>query len=205
MAEARPPLVDLYCEDEGHELFVRALVRRLAREQGRRVSLRTQVGRGGHGRAIAELRLWQTIFRRASSVAGDLPDLLLIIIDCNCHGWSTMRDEVEPAIDRELFPNVVVGCPDPHIEKWCFADPGAFRSIVGVAPPAVPAKCERDVYKNLLRSTLRAAGVLSLTTEMEVAPDIVAAMDLFRAGKSEPSLKHLVDELRAALKRLPSP
>jgi hypothetical protein len=34
---------------------------------------------------------------------------------------------------------------------------------------------------------------------MDIAPDIVAAMDLYRAGKKAASLKHFIDDLRDAL------
>jgi hypothetical protein len=37
---------------------------------------------------------------------------------------------------------------------------------------------------------------------MEYAPDLVAAMDLYHAGKNQPSLRHFVDELRSALQLL---
>jgi hypothetical protein len=34
---------------------------------------------------------------------------------------------------------------------------------------------------------------------IEFAEDLVASMDLYRAGKNEKSLKHFVDDLRAGL------
>lgn len=71
-----------------------------------------------------------------------------------------------------------------------------------MSTPAVPEKCERHLYKQLLRKTILDAGQLILTNEMEYAPDLVAAMDLYRAGKNQPSLKHFVDELRSALRSL---
>jgi hypothetical protein len=37
---------------------------------------------------------------------------------------------------------------------------------------------------------------------MEYAPDLVAAMDLFRAGKNQPSLRHFMDEIRSSLQNL---
>ena len=57
MADARVR-IDLYCEDHGHELFVTALIRRLAREERVTVDLKTRSGRGGHGRAVTELKAW---------------------------------------------------------------------------------------------------------------------------------------------------
>ena len=110
---------------------------------------------------------------------------------------------MEEAIDSRIFVRCVIGCPDPHVEKWCLADPQAVQEVLGVAAPSVPEKCERYFYKQLLRQTIREAGQPILTNEMEYAPDLVAAMDLYRAGKNQPSLRHFVDELRSALRSLP--
>jgi hypothetical protein len=96
---------------------------------------------------------------------------------------------------------IAIGCPDPHIERWCFADPEAVSKVFGVAAPADPGKCERLLYKRLLRSTIKTAG-RRLLIEMEYAPDLVAAMDLYRAGKNQPSLGHFIADLTSAFKRL---
>ena len=49
-----PLVVDLFVEDRAHEMFVGALVERIAREE--RVALRAQArsARGGHPRALEE-------------------------------------------------------------------------------------------------------------------------------------------------------
>ncbi|MFL6197206.1 MAG: hypothetical protein ACJ75H_23670 [Thermoanaerobaculia bacterium] len=49
------------------------------------------------------------------------------------------------------------------------------------------------------RQTILGAGQPILTTEMEYAPDLVNAMDFFRAGRNQPSLKHFLEEIRSAL------
>jgi hypothetical protein len=41
-----------------------------------------------------------------------------------------------------------------------------------------------------------------LASEMDVAPDSVREMDLYRAGKAPPSLGHFIDDVKAALKQL---
>ena len=48
------------------------------------------------------------------------------------------------------------------------------------------------------------AGQPILTTAMEFAPDLIEAMDLYRAGKNQRSLGHFVEGLRAALRLLGS-
>jgi hypothetical protein len=195
------PRVDLYCEDQGHEQFALAVLRRLTRELRIRVDPKVQSGRGGHGRALSEFRAWQ----RAVSKGGTglaVPDLLILLIDGNCQGWSAARRELEEVIDGGIFARSVVGCPDPHVERWCLADPEGFLTVVGAPPPPDPGKCERFFYKNLLRRAIRDAGQPILTNEMEYAPDLVRAMDFFRAGKNQPSLRHFVDEVQTALQSL---
>jgi len=36
---------------------------------------------------------------------------------------------------------------------------------------------------------------------MEYAPDLVEAMDLFRAGKNQQSLRHFIEDVRGAFQR----
>lgn len=189
-------LVHLYCEDRGHEEFARALLGRLAREVGVSVQVETKSGRGGYGRAVEEFKAWQRAVVR-DQITG-IPDLLVVIIDTNCSSWNTARTNIESSVQDGVFPAVVVGCPDPQ-ERWCIADPQAFREVVGRGPLTDPGKCERSVYKALLRDSIREADQPIITSEMEYAPDIVAAMDLGRAGKAQSSLHHFVDDLRTAI------
>lgn len=198
MAERR--LVDLYCEDRGHEELTRALLARLAREEGIEVRLRTQNSLGGHGRAVSEFKLWQR--KVVKGLPERVPDLLVLVIDGNCTEWGSAHKDLSGAIDKSLFPQFVVGCPEPHVERWCFADPESFKEVVGQAPPADPGKCERFLYKNLLRQTILDAGQPILTTAMEFAPDLIEAMDLYRAGKNQHSLGHFVEGVRSALRLL---
>jgi hypothetical protein len=82
------------------------------------------------------------------------------------------------------------------VERWCLADPVAFAHVVGTdVPPVGP----RSDLKQLLAGTIRKAGQFIVTDPMEFAPDIVRAMDLFRAGKNDPSLALFLSDLRAAL------
>lgn len=196
------PQIDLYCEDRGHEQFVRALLGRLAQEFGFRLNLRAVSGRGGHGKALTEFRGWQRAVSTEWNRAHEIPDLLVLLIDANCTGWAQAHREIKSSIDLAIFPRYAIGCPDPHIERWCLADPVAIQEVLGIQAPADPGKCERHLYKQLLRRTILDADQPILTSEMEYAPDLVAAMDLFRAGKNQPSLKHFADEIRSALQSL---
>lgn len=196
------PRIDLYCEDRGHEQFARALISRLAGPLSLHPKVENPSGRGGHGRALSQLRAWQKAKAKERALGQPSPELVILLIDANCEGWSQVHRKLSELIDPELFPLVTVGCPDPHIERWCFADPAAVSKVFGVAAPADPGKCERLLYKRLLRSTIKSAGRRPLTGEMEYAPDLVAEMDLYRAGKSQPSLGHFIADLTAAFKQL---
>lgn len=199
---AERPWIDLYCEDSGHEQFARALLKRLAGEISLKLSINTVSGRGGHGQAVTEFKAWQRAVTSGRGISHQIPDLLVLMIDANSTGWAPVRREIEQAIDRAVFPRYAIGCPDPHVERWCLADPQAVQKVLGIAAPPDPGKHERGLYKNLFRQTILKAGQPILTNEMEYAPDLVNAMDLFRAGKNQPSLKHFVDEIRIALQQL---
>lgn len=190
----------LFCEDVAHELFLRALVARIANDEGVGLQIETRSARGGHPKMLAELRALQKSL--GTGFVTGAPDMLVAVVDGNCTGWNQKRADVEAVLDHRVFPRWAIGCPDPHIERWCFADPDAFRDIVGIAPPPDPGKCDRDLYKDLLNKTLREADTPVLATAMEVAPDIVARIDLFRAAKQQPSLGAFIRELRTTVKSL---
>lgn len=72
--------------------------------------------------------------------------------------------------------------------------------MVGAAPqPAAPRET-RDALKERLAASVEKGGLISLSGGIDLAPELVAAMSLFRAGKAEPSLRSLVDALRIALR-----
>jgi hypothetical protein len=194
------PRVALFCEDRGHEQFVRAIVDRLAGEVSLKPILQAPSARGGHGRALEEFKLWQASFLKVGR--RETPDLLVLVIDANCSGWNEARGQLEAAIDESVILHYVVGCPDPHVERWYIADPTAFESVVGAKPGRDQAKCDRHFYKRLVEKAVEAAGVPLLTGTADLAPDIVESMDFYRASKNQHSLGHFVDGLRAAFRLL---
>ena len=74
-----------------------------------------------------------------------------------------------------------------------------FEATFGRRPKLGQRKCERDRYKRILARTIREAGYPTVLGGLEFAEEIVAAMDLYRAGKREKSLKHFVDAARTLL------
>lgn len=187
----------LYGEDISHEKFVTALTERVAVEEGVEVDIRTGSVRGGHGKAITELRDYQRLLQET----GGAPDVLVVCIDGNCRGFTTGVQEIDQAIDGAVIPSYVPFVPDPHIESWYLADPAGFKSSIGGGFSLPAQKCERGAYKNVLTQALRTAGEFVLLGGAEFADDIVSGMDLYRASKNCPSLGHAIDGLRAALKQ----
>lgn len=190
--------IDLFAEDQAHELFLRPLIERVCSDQGVRCRVRVRSARGGHGRALVELQLFQEALAKGAT-ASTLPEVLVVAIDANCTPCIKAHGKIRAIIRPEVFPRVVIACPDPHIERWYLVDPPALEQLVGRRPATVKKKCARDHYKRILRTTIERAGSPVPLGGIEFAPEIVAQMDLFRAGKANGSLKHFLGSLRAAV------
>lgn len=156
--------------------------------------------RGGHGRAISELKTWLRSLRSGAIERGDA---LLVVIDANSSGWRSMDREIRAGIDATLYPHFVVGCPDPHVEVWCAADPIACQKLFSVAVPPAPARGGRLVYKQWLWMALEQGGAVVLGDPMDICLDLLPAVDLNRACRNDAAPNHLVADLRALLKRSP--
>lgn len=185
------PSLDLFAEDQAHELFVSALIHRISKQIDVTPRLNVRSALGGHGRALAALKTYKRAVARG--VAGlSPPDLLVVIIDANC----SRPAEARAAIAREIKPDAaietIIACPDPHLERWFFADPQAFRRVIGIERTAGRRKCACDVYKNMLRDAVSQAGHFPTLGGLEFARDLVADMDLHRASRNEPSLGILI-------------
>jgi len=196
---SRVIIVDLFAEDQAHEEVVGALARRAARERDLSVNLRIRRARGGHGRVLEELRLYQTSIKRG--IAGlVLPDILVVAIDANCRRFAAARKEIEGALDASFRTLTAVACPEPHVERWCLADPPSFQKVIGITPRVPRRKCDRDFYKSLLSNSVIRAGHVPTLGGVEFADELVKAMDFYRAGKTERSLKAFLDELDSVLR-----
>lgn len=194
------PSVDLFAEDQAHELFVSALLRRILGEAGASIQLNVRSAVGGHGRALMELRTYQ---RAVLSGAAGLtrPDLLVVVIDANCKRLVEARNGVLGETTAGAAGETVVACPDPHVERWFFADPEAFVRVIGVDQQPGQRKCERGRYKSMLRDAVSRAGHFPTLGGLEFAQDLVRELDLHRASRNEPSLGALIDGLRAFAQR----
>jgi len=194
-------LVDIFVEDRAHEAFLVPMLRRIAREEDLVVSSRVRSARGGHGRAITELKLYQDLVQKG--VAGTTsPDLLIAGIDGNCSTFASAKKAIVAATHVPFSDRLVVACPDPHVERRYLADPESFKDVVGHRPTIAKRKCVRDYYKDALVKVVRKAGHPATLGGIEFAQEIVEGMDLYRAGKNDRSLKVFVDDLRRNLRTL---
>ncbi|HPW56134.1 MAG: hypothetical protein KA072_11470 [Thermoanaerobaculaceae bacterium] len=198
---SEPVAVDLFVEDRAHEAFLGPIVHRVAREEGVAVHARIRSARGGHGRAIEELKLYQSVMALDPTSSG-APALVIVGIDANCKTYPKAREAVQAEIRAGLADRVILACPDPHVERWYLADPISFETVVGFRPAVGKAKCARDYYKNLLAKSVRHGGHPPTLLGLEFAAELVEAMDLYRAGKNDHSLRAFVDELRTGLRRI---
>jgi hypothetical protein len=197
---SRPLVIDLFVEDTAHAEFLVPLTGRIAGERKREVDCRVRSAQGGQGRALAELELYQGL--TLNGLGGGMPDLLVVGIDANCRSLTAVRNEILGVLDDRLRECCVPACPDPHVERWYLADLEAFHSVVGITPSVPRDKCERGFYKQILARAVVDGGHPPMLGGIEFASDLVAAMDLFRAGRTESSLKHFADGLSGRLKLL---
>ena len=192
-------IVDVFGEDAAHEELIKALLKRMAADEEVHVRARVRTARGGHPRVFAEYQTYQEVMG-VTTERDRAADLLVVAIDGNCSSFADARKRILSTTTAPYRTRVVPACPDPHIERWYLADLQAFREVVGRGPTTVNQKCVRSHYKGILNSAIREAGHPA-SDGLEFAADIAATMDFYRAGKSDPSLKAFLDDLRAALRQ----
>ncbi len=193
-----PLVVDLFVEDRAHEEFLKPLLLRIAREEKVAVEVRVRSARGGHARAIEEFRLLQRLIQKGAEA---VPNLVVVGIDGNCVTFAKKRDEIRDATGAAFQNSVTAACPDPHVERWYLADPDSFQAVVGHRPAVGKKKCVRDDYKGVLANAVRQAGHPPTLGGIEFASELVAAMDIYRAGQNDHSLRAFVDDFRAKLRQ----
>ena len=194
-----------FLEDRAQEGFLRALVERVAREEGVPLdSLTHDVRSARHGsKAIGEFRRFLADLRRAEAF---VPDLLVVALDGNCKGYSErlaqlrkMLKPTDPFRDRIVF-----AIPDPHIERWYLMDQRALKEATGLErPPEMPPyKCKKSSYKQVLRDALCRPPVRSLLGGVEFAEKIVERIrDLEALKAADTGFHRFIADLRAAFRR----
>jgi hypothetical protein len=190
--------VVLFAEDLGHEVFLKALLERLARERAIAVRIRVRSATGGYGRALQQLR---EFVRDVERDRERRPDLLLVGVDANCQGFVEKRRQIEGRLGA-LQHIAVYAIPNPHLERWLLLDPAGFASVLGGACSLPDQKCDKDRYKQLLLRAVRDTGTEPLIGGLEFAQDLAARMDLDRARKNDDAFHRFLQELLAALNKL---
>src|SRR3972149_11636856 len=121
-----PVTVDIFVEDRAGEAFLGPMLQRIAREENLVVSPRVRSARGGHGRAIAELKLYQQVVERGTP--GFVPpDLLLAGIDGNCSTFAKAKQAIEGATHAPFSDRLGVGSPGPPRGGWDVCGSGAVK------------------------------------------------------------------------------
>ncbi len=196
-------IIAYFLEDAGQEAIIPPLVKRLIREANKPLEdfdHRTLNARGG-GSIASYRRFLEDAKRRMHLPA----DLLIVGSDGNCKGFATRRNEIIAVAANPPYPIVVTAVPDPHIERWYLLDPSALSKAAGVTKmPALPAhKCEKDYYKQLLRSAFIHSPVIPLLGGTEYGALVADKMDLYAASKADHGLAEFIDGVKSWVKQLP--
>lgn len=192
--------IALFCEDSFHEAYAKALILRICAEVELAANLKTYSATGGLPRMHHEFERFLRDMQR-NIVA--MPDILVVVLDANCVGYVQRRKLIDQVVEKypQLGPPVVVGIPDPHIERWMMVDPVAFKKVFssGCTLPAI--KCEKDLYKGLLRDEITRGGTVPSLGGQEYAEDIVSHLSV-KSINDENSLRLFAHELRQHLLQL---
>jgi len=198
-----------FLEDRAQERFICALVERVFRETcGPAARIHHDPRAVRHGsRALVELRAFFQELRHGAREGGRIttPDVILVAIDSNCKGHRERAREIRKSLrlDDPFRDRVVIAAPNPHIERWYLADEAALRRAVGLRKGVTipPYKCEKDYYKNALRSALQSEGIQVLRGGVEFAEDIVKEMGHFeRLVKADKGFGDFLAALRQAMR-----
>ncbi len=184
--------VVLFAEDSAHEQIISSMMRRLAHTMGVQINLKCLNATGGHGHVLASLRRFVSDITQHQIPS---PELIVVAIDANCHGYNGRKKEIVEIYGPTAVP-VSYAIPDPHVERWLLVDSAAFKSALGVGCAPPNQKCQRDLYKSLLRDAVEKAGATPLLGGIEYADDIVAKMDLTHTPQADESLEKFLSPVR---------
>ena len=85
--------IALFVEDDAHEKIIGALVWKIAAEFGFNVTFDWRNAVGGHGKVIAELKVY---IRDLKLQGTPWPDLIVVATDANCKGLNERSREIGP-------------------------------------------------------------------------------------------------------------
>jgi hypothetical protein len=192
-----------FVEDEAQEVFIKALIQRLSTDAG--ISIQHNPGSvvTGGSRSLVALK---TFLREEQHRRVLATDVLVLSVDGNCQGYQRKIADMNDIIQRaQYLKPFVCAVPDPHIERWYLCDHKALRQALSssITPKPTPKnKCGRDWYKTEYHRLLKEAKIPIILNDYEHAEAIVEKMNLYEAGRNEPSLGQFLNDLRSALKNL---
>ena len=186
--------IALFVEDDAHEKIIGAIVWKIAAEFGFDAKFDWRNTVGGHGKVIAELKVYIRDLERQGT---PWPDLIVVATDANCKGLNERSREIG---SPDAPAPVLLAIPDPHVERWLLLDGAAFRAVFGRGCQAPDRKCVRALYKRKLIEEIHAAGATPFLGGIEYAEDIVHHMDIDRAAQADPSLQRFVRDLRTTFR-----
>ena len=195
------PTIGLFMEDNAHERFIKSLIERIASEASIHVQCDVRNATGGIPKMRGELRRF---LRSYTDITSPIFDVLIIVQDADYYGESHIRKEIQDQIIHTGYPgDTIVAVPEPYIEAWYLADPVSLQSLLGLdgLPSNLQDDWDKDKYKIELEDIFRNS---PLGGGIEYADEIVASMNLYRAGQNVSSLRHFIDDLRSMLTQLAS-
>lgn len=197
--------IALFLEDSRMEQFLDALIRRVAREVNCQVYVSRYQG-AGSGIWV----LLKKYLRRVRRARGLEHHLLIIAVDANCTDPAARRVEIQRHLTARYrrrtwcYPGPFVACvPVPYIERWYLCDPAALRQVTGAGlrGPLPAASCEpKHQFKQLLATVVRGSNIPSLAGGLELAEEIVDAMNWGTVRQTAPDLDKFVADLRRHLR-----
>ena len=140
--------IGLFIEDQAHETFIKALLKRFEAEYGVPFELIQRSSLRGGDRITNELRQYISDLKKDKE---RIPHLLIIARDGNCKSYQERKNEMEKLVGLSLKCLVVYAIPDPHIERWLLLDSRAFKKAVGVGCKAPDLKCDPELGSSACR------------------------------------------------------
>lgn len=192
--------VGYFLEDKAHEKLVKAIVTRIAEEEGiPRQALRHDPRAVRGGKAIGEYRKFLKDMWNATSPPFDI---LVVAVDGNCKGYNDRALQLRKIAERARYKwcdHIVLAIPDPHIERWYMISPPALQAAVGAKYPiTVPSyKCSRKYYRRILHQYISKESRSTFLGGPEYGEAIIQLMDdLYQPALQDTGLKHFLDDLR---------
>ncbi len=194
------PLIGLFMEDVAQENFMTSIVRRIGTERSIQAIFEIRNATGGIPKMRGEL---SRFLRDHTQIGNPVFDILIIVQDADQNSESDTKSEIQRHIDRIGYPGeTIIAVPTPYIEAWYLADPISIQSVARSSNLIqIP---QGDSGKDIYKEELSRAFPSALYGGIEYADEIVANMNLYRAGQNVSSLRHFIDELRSMLTQLVS-